>query len=226
MGSLEGRGKWFVLVGFGLFVAAVVLAFMIAGPEEELEERTVAVPGCEHVEAPEPKGVSFQGPARVVTGNRELTAVVETSCGAFEVTLAREEAPRTVNSFVFLAEEGFYDGLSFHRVVPGFVVQGGDPHGDGLGGPGYHVEEKPPNDIEYTKGVVAMAKSPIEPPGRSGSQFFVVLEAAAPLPAEYALLGQVTEGFEVVERIGRLGSKAAEEPRRPVLIEDVRIERS
>jgi peptidyl-prolyl cis-trans isomerase B (cyclophilin B) len=159
----------------------------------------------------------------VQRGDR-LTAVVETSCGTFEIALDAKRAPKTVNSFVFLSEEGFYDGLTFHRVAPGFVIQGGDPRGDGTGGPGYSVDEQPPANLAYTKGVVAMAKSSAEPPGRSGSQFFVVLNADAGLPPEYALVGRVSEGMDVVERIGKLGTPA-EQPKQTVLIERVEIER-
>jgi cyclophilin family peptidyl-prolyl cis-trans isomerase len=108
--------------------------------------------------------------------------------------------------------------------VPEFVIQGGDPEGTGNGGPGYSVDEKPPANLAYTKGVVAMAKSPAEPPGRSGSQFFVVLPADAGLPPEYALVGKVDKGFDVVERIGKLGSPSGT-PKQTVLIEKVSIEK-
>ncbi len=154
----------------------------------------------------------------------KLTAVVKTSCGTFEIALDSKRAPKTVNSFVFLSEEGFYDDLTFHRIVPEFVIQGGDPLGTGTGGPGYSVDEKPPANLAYTKGIVAMAKSAAEPPGRSGSQFFVVLGADAGLPPEYALVGRVDKGFDVVERIGKLGTPE-EKPKQVVLIEKISIER-
>ena len=140
--------------------------------------------------------------------------MVETSCGTFDIALASKEAPKTVNSFVFLSEEGFYDGLDFHRIVPEFVIQGGDPLGNGSGGPGYSVVEKPPANLKYTKGVVAMAKSGNAPAGSSGSQFFVVTGAEAGLPPEYALVGNVSEGMEVVEQIGELGNKKKNRRRR------------
>jgi peptidyl-prolyl cis-trans isomerase B (cyclophilin B) len=108
--------------------------------------------------------------------------------------------------------------------VPGFVIQGGDPLGTGIGGPGYSVDEKPPANLAYTRGTVAMAKSSAEPPGRSGSQFFVVVGADAGLPAEYALVGKVSSGLGVVERIGKLG-KPDERPKQTVLIDRVTIER-
>ena len=105
------------------------------------------------------------------------------------------------------------------------MIQGGDPLGTGTGGPGYSVDEKPPSNLAYTKGVVAMAKSSAEPPGRSGSQFYVVLGADAGLPPEYALVGKVSDGLDVVTRIGKLGTPT-EKPKQPVLIEHVDIEKS
>jgi cyclophilin family peptidyl-prolyl cis-trans isomerase len=104
------------------------------------------------------------------------------------------------------------------------VIQGGDPEGTGSGGPGYSVTEKPPPNLAYVKGVVAMAKSPAEPPGTSGSQFFVVTGADAGLPPEYALVGRVDEGIDVVERIGKLGTPT-EQPKQTVLIEKVTLEK-
>ena len=115
---------------------------------------------------------------------------------------------RPTNSFAYLARKGFYDGLDFQRIVPGFVIQGGDPLGNGTGGPGYSIDEKPPSNLAYTTGVVAMAKTAVEPPGRSGSQFFVVLAADAGLSPDYALVGRVDRGMDVVERIGSLGTPA------------------
>jgi peptidyl-prolyl cis-trans isomerase B (cyclophilin B) len=158
-----------------------------------------------------------------------LTAVVETNQGAFSIALATSDSPRTVGSFVCLAKQGFYDGLTFHRVVSDFVVQGGDPAGDGTGGPGYSVDEKPPRDMEYTEGTVAMAKTAAEPIGRSGSQFFVVTAADAGLPPEYAVLGAVSEGEDAIDRIESLADPGlgpgGGKPLEPVVIERVAIRR-
>ena len=104
------------------------------------------------------------------------------------------------------------------------MIQGGDPDGTGTGGPGYSVVEKPPANLAYTKGTVAMAKSSAEPPGTSGSQFYVVTGADAGLPPEYALVGKVSEGIDVVERIGKLGTPS-EKPKQTVLIEKITIEK-
>jgi cyclophilin family peptidyl-prolyl cis-trans isomerase len=225
---MEGsqRQKLIVLGVFALLAVGVVAAILIGrsgGDGDETATEASASGGCQQVEAPKPKNVSFGVPKQTVTKGDQLTAVVETSCGSFEIALDAKRAPKTVNSFAFLSEKGFYDGLTFHRVAPGFVIQGGDPLGSGTGGPGYSVDEKPPANLAYTKGVVAMAKSSAEPPGRSGSQFFVVLNADAGLPPEYALVGKVEEGFDVVDRIGKLGTPA-EQPKQTVLIEEISVE--
>jgi peptidyl-prolyl cis-trans isomerase B (cyclophilin B) len=159
-----------------------------------------------------------------VKKGEKVSARIETNCGDFTIALDSKRAPKTVNSFVFLTEKGFYDDLTFHRIVPGFVIQGGDPLGTGTGGPGYSVVEKPPANLSYTRGVVAMAKSSAEPPGSSGSQFYIVLGADAGLPPEYALVGKVSEGMDVVQRIGKLGTPS-EKPKQTVLIEHAVIER-
>jgi cyclophilin family peptidyl-prolyl cis-trans isomerase len=148
---------------------------------------------------------------------------VLTSCGEFEITLDPKRAPRTGGSFASLVSKRFYDNLTFHRIAAGFVIQGGDPKGDGLGGPGYTVVEKPPQDVAYTKGVVAMAKTQTDPPGASGSQFFVVTGEDVGLPPDYALLGKVTKGQEVVDKIGVLAVDSNEAPTQPVVIRQIRI---
>jgi cyclophilin family peptidyl-prolyl cis-trans isomerase len=112
----------------------------------------------------------------------------------------------------------FFDGTVFHRIVPGFVIQGGDPTAKGTGGPGYTVVDVPPRNSLYTEGVVAMAKAPSEPRGAAGSQFFIVTAADAGLPPDYAILGVVTKGLKVVERIGRLGNRVTEKPTRRVVV--------
>jgi len=212
-----------ILAVFALVAVGIVAAILISRGGSD-SATTASAGGCEKVEAPAPKTVSFEAPKQTVKQGEELTAVVKTSCGTFEIALDAERAPKTVSSFVFLAEEGFYDDLTFHRIVPEFVIQGGDPEGTGTGGPGYTVVEKPPPNLAYTKGVVAMAKSGAEPPGSSGSQFYVVTGADAGLPPEYALVGKVDKGIGVVERIGDLGTPT-EEPKQTVLIESISIER-
>lgn len=179
---------------------------------------------CESVEEPEPKDVSLDPPPKRPSSD-ELSATVDTSCGTFEIALDAKGSPKTVASFEYLAENGVFDGTSFHRIVPGFLIQGGDPAGTSLGGPGYTVDEPPPDDTSYTQGLVAMAKSPAEPPGRSGSQFFVVTVPDAGLPPDYAVAGEVTEGFDVVQAIEAQGNPdRSGEPLAPVVIDSVTIE--
>jgi peptidyl-prolyl cis-trans isomerase B (cyclophilin B) len=219
--------RWIVLVVFAVVAVGVVAAVLLSrggdSDDEGSSSTQASSGGCKTVEAPKSKDVSFKAPDQVLEAGEPATATVKTSCGTFEIALDTERAPKTANSFAFLAEEGFYDGLGFHRIVPGFVIQGGDPEGTGTGGPGYSVDEKPPPNLAYTKGVVAMAKSSAEPPGRSGSQFYVVTGADAGLPPEYALVGKVTEGFDAVARIEKLGGPE-EKPKKPVVIEEVTIE--
>ena len=122
-----------------------------------------------------------------------------------------------------LAKQGFFDGLTFHRIVPGFVIQGGDPKGDGTGGPGYSVTEKPTADLSYTRGVVAMAKSGAEAPGTSGSQFFVVTAPDAGLPTDYALVGKITKAGDVVDSSGVVPTRPDEQPVDPVVINKMTV---
>jgi len=150
------------------------------------------------------------------------TVAVKTNKGDFSFELATDTSPCTTASFVGLARKGFFNGLIFHRIVPGFVIQGGDPDGNGTGGPGYSTVDAPPSDTVYEKGLVAMAKAGPEPPGTSGSQFFVVSADGVQLPPEYAVLGKVVDGLDVVEKIGRLGD-AQQQPTERIVMEDVQV---
>lgn len=180
---------------------------------------------CREVDAPAPKPAGGQSrPRGKLDPNRAYDLVFETSCGEFTVRLDVEGAPNTSASLVSLVRDGFYDGTVFHRIVPGFVIQGGDPTGTGTGGPGYKTVDVPPADASYVRGVVSMAKSAAEAPGTSGSQFYVVTGADAGLPPEYAIVGEVTEGMDTIERIEGLGDpNGGEQPSRPVVIEKATV---
>jgi peptidyl-prolyl cis-trans isomerase B (cyclophilin B) len=188
-------------------------------------------PRCLKVRPPRPKPARrLPRPTLRLDRERAYDAVFATSCGRFTISLDVRESPRTAASFVHLARRGYFDGTIFHRVVPGFVIQGGDPQATGRGGPGYSVVEPPPRDVRYTKGVVAMAKTEIDDPGTSGSQFYIVTADDAQLPAEYAVLGRVTAGMDVVELIGvqpidqgNPDPALRERPVNPVVIRSVRI---
>jgi peptidyl-prolyl cis-trans isomerase B (cyclophilin B) len=181
---------------------------------------------CKDVSAPRPKSIHERKPTLRLDPARTYLATVATSCGTFVIKLDSKRAPKTGGSFVTLASRGFYDGLGFHRIAPGFVIQGGDPAGNGSGGPGYKIRERPPADVVYSEGTVAMAKAGPEPAGTSGSQFFVVTGANANLPPDYALLGQVTKGLAVVHRIQDLASTSDGPPKKPVVMEKISISES
>jgi cyclophilin family peptidyl-prolyl cis-trans isomerase len=186
------------ILAIAAIVGIVVLIAQSGGGDGGSTEEA----SCEQVPAPAPKEVEgLERPSRRLDTGRAYTATVATNCGTFVIELDAEEAPRTTASFVALAQDGFYDGLGFHRIAPGFVIQGGDPNGDGTGGPGYKTRDVPPDDVVYSEGVVAMAKGGDEPAGTAGSQFFVVTAADAGLPADYAVLGKVVRGMDVVKRI-------------------------
>ena len=133
---------------------------------------------CKKVAAPEPKGAQhLSKPTATLPAGKRYDVDLQTNCGTITIRLATGRAPKTSASFANLVKRGFYDGLTFHRVVHDFVIQGGDPLGTGQGGPGYTVVERPPPDTAYTTGVVAMAKTEADPSGTSGSQFFIVTAA-------------------------------------------------
>jgi peptidyl-prolyl cis-trans isomerase B (cyclophilin B) len=195
--------------------------------QEPRPEEPAAKGGCRDVQQPEPKP---DGGAERPTGRLDPGAMylvtLSTSCGEFAIRLDQKASPRAAASFAHLARTGFYDNTVFHRIVPGFVIQGGDPTASGTGGPGYSTRDVPPRNARYTKGVAAMAKSPAEPSGTAGSQFFVVTAADAGLTPDYALLGEVVEGQDVVDRIGELGDPAsggAGAPLQPVVIESAKV---
>lgn len=202
------------------------LALALAACGDDSSE-TAAVEGpCESVTTPAPKQVDLDPPPTRPPAQK-LTAIVDTSCGTFEIALDTKRSPETTASFAYLAENGVYDDTPFHRIaVAPPVIQGGDPLGSGIGDAGYTIDEEPPPDTAYTRGVVAMAKSSSEPPGRSGSQFFVVWAADSGLPPDYALVGEVTRGLDVVTTISQFGdpSGQSETPLAPVLIDSVTIE--
>ena len=206
-----------------LALALLALASGCGSSDTATEDTTAAAAGgdCASVEAPAPRDPgSREAPDDSLDPSRSYALTFDTSCGSFTVTLDPALAPKTTASLVALARDGYFDDTIFHRVVPGFVIQGGDPTQTGSGGPGYSTVDPPPSGSRYTKGVVAMAKTQAEAPGTSGSQFFVVTADDADLPPEYAIVGTVTEGMDAVERIDALGVGDGP-PSRPVVVSKV-----
>ncbi len=146
----------------------------------------------------------------------------------FKVELYPDKAPNTVNNFISLVRNHFYDGLTFHRVIEGFMIQGGDPAGNGTGGPGYTIKGEfrsngyPANDIKHLRGVLSMARSMM--PDSAGSQFFIMHRNAAHLDGQYAAFGKVTEGMEVVDSIAVVDTDMRDRPLQPQVIETVTVE--
>ncbi|HLU32329.1 MAG TPA: peptidylprolyl isomerase [Acidimicrobiia bacterium] len=236
----EGRKEIFRRLGFALGMGAlVVLSFVVVslfgqdseslpGSYEGYRNQTTA---C-GAEAPPPEAVmSFTEPVAQddITADSTVTATITTSCGDIVMELDAAGYPETVNSFVFLTRQDFFDGTVFHRIVADFVVQGGDPDAVGTGGPGYRIpDEFPDGEFEFTPGMVAMANA-----GRSttGSQFFIVVgDQASVLNPLFNVLGEVTEGMDVLDRIAavptatRPGSREQSLPLETVYIEDIQID--
>ncbi len=158
--------------------------------------------------------------------NPIVTFVME-SGDTFKAELFPEIAPQSVNNFVSLIKKGFYDGLIFHRVIPGFMIQGGDPEGTGMGGPGYSIKGEFAsngfsNELKHTKGVLSMARSMM--PDSAGSQFFIMHETSPHLDGEYAAFGKITEGQEVVDAIATVDTDYSDRPMSPQVMKTVTVE--
>ncbi len=203
----------------GALAALLVLLTSCGGGSKHATGTTRSAGGCAQVVQPKPGARKVPKPTGALDPSKTYDVRFTTNCGSFTIRLAVHTAPKTAASFAGLVRHGFFDRTVFHRIVPGFVVQGGDPTASGLGGPGYTVVEHPPASTRYTLGVAAMAKAAGQPRGASGSQFFVVTGADAHLTPDYAVLGRVVFGLAVVQRIGTLGDPTTEQPTAVVEIE-------
>ncbi len=209
-------------------LAVAVLALLgllgCGDPEKGVNETEQVDPatGCRMVEQPVPRKVNLDPPKAKSPSASGVQ--MQTSCGPIEIRFD-PRAPKTTASFEYLVKRRVFNSTDFHAIAPSIgVIQGGDPEGDGYGGPGYRIDEPPPPDAAYTRGVVAMAKSEAEPPGRSGSQFFIVSSADAGLSPDYALVGRVTRGIGAVERIAALAGEDGDGPPTiPVVIERAQL---
>lgn len=177
--------------------------------------------GAELREFTEERPMYDSPPEMQIDPKKDYRAVMETSCGRIVLELFAAEAPVTVNNFVFLAREGFYDGLTFHRVVPDFVIQAGDPLGTGSGGPGYQFEDEISKNLQFDKpGLLAMANSG---PDTNGSQFFITLGEPTHLNGLHTIFGRVVEGTDVVRTISELET-VSERPVEIVYIDSIQIQ--
>jgi cyclophilin family peptidyl-prolyl cis-trans isomerase len=203
------------------------------GTPQPASVRADAAAACwnheQRVEGDEGMAQQYSEPPRMrIDASKSYTGTLETNKGVVEVELFPEDAPQTVNNFVCLAEDGYFDDTPFHRIVKGFVIQGGDPTGTGSGGPGYQFADEP-IARDYERGTLAMANAG---PNTNGSQFFIVLDdLRGKLPKNYTIFGQVTEGMDVVDaiantptRTGRSGENST--PTEPITLEKVTISES
>ena len=170
--------------------------------------------------APNQKKYS-QAPEMSIDPSKRYTATMETTLGTIVISLDPIAAPKTVNNFVFLSEQGYYDDVIFHRIINGFMCQGGDPEGSGRGGPGYKFADELPKPGKYQIGSLAMANAG---PNTNGSQFFIVSGPnGCSLPPAYSLFGQVVKGLEVVEAMQNVATGSGDRPKTDVVIKSVAI---
>jgi cyclophilin family peptidyl-prolyl cis-trans isomerase len=203
-------GRRLSLAPFLLLFPVLALSACGGGSKQAAAQQTTTdAAGCRSVTPPAAKARTEGKPTKRLDAAKVYDVVLKTNCGAFTIRLAVKTSPATTASFASLVQKGYFDGTVFHRIVPGFVIQGGDPTGTGTGGPGYTTVDVPPASTRYTLGLVAMAKSGADPPGTAGSQFFVVTSQDAQLPPEYAVLGSVVHGQAVVDKVGQLGDPAS-----------------
>jgi cyclophilin family peptidyl-prolyl cis-trans isomerase len=192
-----------------------------ASPSPSPEALPVACGAEKPKAAKEEKQMFDQAPKMEIDPKKDYTAVMKTSCGTIELELFAKDTPKTVNNFVFLARQGFYDGLTFHRVIPGFMAQGGDPTGNGTGGPGYQFEDEIVDKLKFDKpGLLAMANSG---PGTNGSQFFITTGEPTHLNGLHTIFGRVAKGMNAVKEIEALGTEAGT-PTATIYIEKVTIQ--
>jgi cyclophilin family peptidyl-prolyl cis-trans isomerase len=180
---------------------------------------------CPAADGSSPQQRRFKAPPPMcIDPSHRYTATMETSKGTITIALDPAAAPKTVNNFVVLSRYHYYDGVTFHRIIPGFVIQGGDPEGTGRGGPGYRFEDELPRPGRYELGSLAMANAG---PNTNGSQFFIISgPAGVRLPPQYSLFGKVVGGLDVVAAIDAVGSPGAGTPRERVTMESVTISES
>lgn len=214
--------KEYVLLGivFIVVISFIIYSFMTGNSNKGLQDlpKPTSVP-AESVKQDQTKQ---NPPPMTIDKNKKYAAVINTSQGTITIELFADKTPITVNNFISLAEKNFYDKTVFHRVIKDFMIQGGDPKGDGTGGPGYSFADEPFNG-EYTRGTIAMANVG---PNTNGSQFFI-MHKDYPLPKNYVIFGRVTEGLEVVDKIAEseveMNNGEISKPKNPTAIKSVEI---
>ena len=215
-------GAAVALAGIGVGVYLITRGPAPKAAASKATTAAVACDGTKPAAASVPKPKFTKAPPLTIDPKKTYTVTMQTSCGKIQLLLDPKDAPIAVNSFVFLVRQHFYDGLTFHRIVKDFVIQGGDPTGTGTGGPGYMFKDELKNSLKYDIGVLAMANSGKD---TNGSQFFIVEGAQAQtLPKQYTIFGRVLTGLDVVVRIAKLPvSTQAQKPLQAVYIEGATV---
>ncbi len=163
-------------------------------------------------------------PAMTLDDSKSYSATFKTNHGYIEIELFRSQAPVTVNNFVFLARDGFYNDVIIHRVIPGFMIQGGDPDGTGMGGPGYKFQDEFDTSLTFgTTGILAMANSG---PATNGSQFFITVAPTPHLNGKHTIFGKVTSGQDIADAISNVAQASGNRPTEPIVIERIEIQES
>lgn len=222
------KSEVFMILG-GLAIFAIVLSLFIQmqssqSAKKNSDTNKLSILGENDENKDQPTPTPAEAPPMTLDTDKDYSAVLTTSEGDITIDLDEDNTPITVNNFVYLARTGFYDGVTFHRVIKGFMIQSGDPKGDGTGGPGYKFDDEA-FDGEYTRGTVAMANSG---PNTNGSQFFIMHQDSPNLPKDYVIFGHVTKGLDVVDTIASAevttsatGEKS--KPTNPAIINSIKI---
>tara|TARA_B100001939_G_scaffold7835_1_gene7181 strand:+ start:1086 stop:1727 length:642 start_codon:yes stop_codon:yes gene_type:complete len=205
-------------------IVFLLLSFCSSGNEETVEEAEVQIDTTTTTIGEEMSDKIYdKQPEMNINTNSSYTAVIKTNLGDMTVEFFTDDAPKTVNNFISLSKDGYYDNVIFHRVISGFMIQGGDPSGTGHGDygkyPGYKFDDELNNQRPYEKGILAMANAG---PNTNGSQFFI-MHVDYPLPYSYTIFGQVVDGFDVIDKIASVETDSADKPTTDVVISTVEI---
>jgi len=214
-----------LLIVLGIIVVAVVIILALASGNDQpkaANDGPASINTAATKEAQMSSKQYAQAPNVLPEAERVgKKAKFETNLGNFTAALFGDKDPKTVSNFIFLAKEGFYEGLIFHRVIADFMIQGGDPKGDGTGGPGYKFEDEFDSSLTFSKpAILAMANSG---PNTNGSQFFITVTPTTHLNNKHTIFGEVTEGYDVVEKISQVETGVSDKPKDPVIIKKIEI---
>ena len=205
------------------FVLIFLLSFCSSGSEQTLEEAQVQIESTTTIGVEMADKVYDKRPDMNINLDSSYKAVIKTNLGDMTIEFFPDDAPMTVNNFISLSKDGYYDSVIFHRVISGFMIQGGDPSGTGHGDygkyPGYEFEDELNNQRAYEKGILAMAN---RGPNTNGSQFFI-MHVDYPLPYSYTIFGQVTDGFDVIDKIASVETDSSDKPITDVVISSVEV---